>query len=462
MMRLAIGRPSEKQKLFLSDAHRNVGYGGARGGGKSWAIRAKTKIMAAKFPGIRQCIVRRTYPELEANHIRVLVPEMVNSGFARYNKQDKRLTCINGSVIEFRYAQNSKDMNKFQGQEWDIVYVDEATQWPELELKMVTACCRGANSFPKRVYYTCNPGGVGHAYIKRIFIDRHFDAGENPDDYSFTQSLVQDNDALMSNDPEYVKSLEALPPKLRKAWLEGSWDVFAGQFFEEFRDDPEHYQDGLWTHVIEPFDIPPDWKIYRSYDFGYSKPFSVGWWAVDFDGRVYRILELYGWNGIPNEGVKWPPDEQARRIAEVEAQHPYLKGKRIQGVADPAIWQADSGESVAETMEKHRIWFEPGDHQRIAGWMQVHYRLKFDEDGRPMMYFFSNCKAAIRTIPLMMYDETHVEDIDSDLEDHACDEIRYFCMTRPIKPREVQKSFMLADDPLNQRIHKRKQMFIQR
>ncbi|MBQ5667124.1 MAG: Terminase-like family protein, partial [Oscillospiraceae bacterium] len=234
----------------------------------------------------------------------------------------------------------------------------------------------------------------------------------------------------------YVRQLEALPPKIREAWLNGSWDVYEGQFFEDFMDLPEHYKDRQWTHVIEPFEIPESWKIYRSFDWGYARPFSLGWWAVDPEGVCYRILELYGCTEEPNTGIKWTPNQVFAEIHKIETEHRWLKGRTIHGVADPAIWDAEYGESIAETAAKHQVFFDKGDHQRIPGWMQVHYRFAFDENGFPMMYVFSNCKAFIRTIPLLQYDEHKVEDIDTDGEDHVADEVRYFLMSRPIKPRE--------------------------
>ena len=214
--------------------------------------------------------------------------------------------------------------------------------------------------------------------------------------------------------------------------------------------------------MIEPFDIPPGWKIYRSYDFGYSKPFSCAWWAVDYDGRLYRILELYGWTGIPNEGTRWSPDKQMAEIRKVEDQHPYLKGKQIRGVADPAIWNADTGESINDVALRYRIYFDKGDHERIAGWMQMHYRMAFDENGYPMMYIFRNCKQFIRTIPLMMYDDTHVEDLDTDLEDHIADESRYMCMSRPITPKLQSKDIRAEDDPLNMKVTKPRSIYVKR
>ncbi len=457
---LVLQRPSEKQDIFLRDHHRIVGYGGARGGGKSWAVQAKAKLLLWSYPGIRIAIFRRTYPDLEKNHIRTLVPALVGPKLATYSKQEKRLTAINGSVIEFVFAQRQPELEiKTQGIEWDVIFVDEATQWTEEELKIISACNRG-NIVPiKRIYYTCNPGGVGHQYIRRIFIDRKYREGEDPEDYSFIQAKVTDNTALMAADPDYVKHLEALPAKLRKAWLDGDWGALSGAFFEEFRDVPEHYLDREWTHVIEPFEIPPGWNIMMGYDFGYRKPFSAAWYAVDYEGRLYRILEWYGCNGEPNEGLKMAPEDQFRHIHEIETQHPLLKHRKIRRIADPAIWNAESGESVADVADRHQVYFEPGDHQRINGWMQCHYRLQFDEDGIPMFYVFNTCKEFIRTIPAMQYDEHKVEDLNSDLEDHIADEWRYVCMGRPIKPQKHKAVIPRSDDPLNQRVRRGKAIF---
>ena len=173
------------------------------------------------------------------------------------------------------YCARDADLDALQGQEYDVIYLDEATQLSEYQMKAITACCRGVNSFPKRIYYTCNPGGQGHAYIKRIFIERRYLANENPDEYAFIQALVDDNTALMEAQPDYVAQLDALPEKLREAWRFGRWDVFEGQVFGEFVDDPEHYKDRRFSHVIEPFKVPESWRIYRGFDWGYAKPFSV-------------------------------------------------------------------------------------------------------------------------------------------------------------------------------------------
>lgn len=428
-----IGSPSDKQKQFLKANTKHIGFGGARGGGKSWAVRAKAKLLALYYPGIRILIVRRTYPELINNHINILRTELFN--IAKYNDKDKILKFKNGSTVNFAYCAKDADLDRLQGVEYDVIFLDEATQLSEHQMKTITACLRGVNDFPKRVYYTCNPGGQGHQYIKRIFIDKRYEDGENESDYTFIQSLVTDNDVLMNSQPDYVRQLEALPPKLRDAWLYGSWDVYEGQFFEEFADKPEHYADRRFTHVIEPFEIPDHWNIYRSFDWGYNKPFSCSWNAVSDDGVIYRILELYGCAKTPNEGVKWTPDKVFSEIHRIECEHRWLKGKRISGVADPAIWDAQTGESLAERAAKYQVYFSPGDHERIAGWMQMHYRMAFDENGYAMFYVFKNCKAFIRTIPLLMYDGNRPEDLDTSGEDHAADEARYLFMSRPIKPR---------------------------
>lgn len=445
-VKLDLSLINPKQKRFMKATAKHVGFGGARGGGKSWAVRTKAKILAARYQGIRMLIVRRTYPELVKNHINILKSETL--GIAKYNQQDKVLKFVNCSVIEFMYCAKDGDLDRLQGTEYDVIFLDEAGQLSEFQMKSIEACLRGVNDFPKRIYYTMNPGGQGHAYLKRVFIDRKFDKNEDPDDYVFIQSLVTDNIALMKSQPDYLKQLDALPPKLRKAWRYGDWNIFEGMFFEEFTDDPEHYVDRKWTHVIEPFK-PDGMTIYRSYDFGYNKPFSCAWWAVDREGVIYRILEWYGCTEVPNEGLKLSPDKQFSHIKEIENEHPYLRGQKILGVADPSIWDSSRGISIADTALKYGISFVPGDNERIPGWMQCHYRLAFDKEGYPMMYVFKNCKAFIRTIPLLMFSETKPEDLDTDGEDHVADEWRYFCMTRPIKPRETVEERVCEDDPLD-------------
>lgn len=460
MSELLIPKPNEKQALFLADRHKFIGYGGARGGGKSWAVRVKAALLCLNYPGIKVMIVRRTYPELQENHIiplcamlRCLDDEPAGR-IAVYNDAKKHIVFPNGSRILFRYCDCDKDAARFQGTEVDVLFIDEATQHSETQLHALRACVRGVNNYPKRVYCTMNPGGVGHGWAKRLFIDRQYEGAERAEDYSFIRSLVTDNAALMAADPDYLRSLQSLPDKLRRAWLDGDWDIYEGQFFEDFRPTPdislarergcgedaeELRRQRRFTHVIAPFDLAASacrgWTIFRSYDFGYGRPFSCAWWAVDYDGRLYRILEYYGCTGQPNQGLRLSPDEQFREIARLEHEHPWLRGRSIDGVADPSIWDSSRGESVAETAARYGIYFLPGDNHRVAGWMQCHYRLQFDEEGLPGMYVFDTCAAFLRTVPALEFSRMRPEDLDTEQEDHVADEWRYACMSRPIAPR---------------------------
>ena len=217
---LHIGVPNEKQKLFLQCRAKYIAFGGARGGGKSWAVRTKAKLMALRYPGIRLLLVRRTYQELENNHIRFLRREL--AGIAEYRATGRQFVCPNGSVLDFGYCACDGDLDRYQGAEYDVIFLDEATQLREEWMRQFAACLRGVNDYPKRIYYTCNPGGPGHGYIKRLFIDRRFQAGENGEDYVFIPARVTDNEALLKKQPEYLQQLKALPRKLREAWLEGN------------------------------------------------------------------------------------------------------------------------------------------------------------------------------------------------------------------------------------------------
>lgn len=454
MIDLRFNMPSPKQDQFLRARAKYIAYGGARGGGKSWAVRLKAKLMCQKFSGIKVLIVRRTYPELMRNHINILRVELIR--LAKYNSQEKNFRFPNGSTIQFGYCKNDADLDQYQGAEFDIIFIDEACLLSEYQIKAITACMRGVNNFPKRTYYTLNPGGQSHGYFKRLFIDRKFVADEQPEDYYFIQSLVTDNKALMQTQPDYIKQLRALPPKLRDAWLYGRWDVFEGMFFEDFRTEvdvaaanaigltpEEALKYHRFTNVIDDFNPPSDWTYVRSYDFGYSKPFSFCYYAIDYNGTAYQIAENYGCTGVPNEGVKLDPDKQFSAAAEFEKSHEFLEGKAIsEGVADPSIWDGSKGESVYDYALKHGIEFKKGVNDRIAGWMQMHRRFAFDDKGRAKLYIFKSCVNTIRTLPLLMYDEHRVEDLDTSLEDHIADATRYFCMSRPISPtkKEIKKA----------------------
>lgn len=445
--------PNPKQIEFFKAKKQHICYGGARGGGKSWAMRRKFVMLAMRYPGLKLLLLRRTMPELRRNHILPLQAEL--KGYAQYKAEERAFLFPNGSRLELGYCDNENDVLQYQGAEYDAVGFEEATLFPEDWIVMITTSVRTTREdWSVRFYYTCNPGGVGHAYIKRLFIDKIYKPGEEAEDYEMIRATVKDNRVLMERDPGYLKRLKALPPVKRRAHLEGDWNIYEGQVFEEWTNDPAHYGDRKFTHVIKPFTPPKDWRYYRSFDFGYARPFSVGWWAVDYDGRFYRILELYGCvNGEANTGVRWTPDEIFKEIVKTEASHPWLAGRKIQGVADPSIWDASRGRSIADEAEKYRLYFEPGDNERLPGWMQLHYRLHFDENGIPMLYVFENCRDTLRTLPLLQYDKTRVEDVDTNGEDHIADEIRYLCQLNPMKPVLAAGKRPKLFDPLEEETH---------
>lgn len=447
---LHLPEPNPKQKLFFEAEARYIAYGGARAGGKSWAMRVKFVLLCLFYPGIQCLLLRRTLPELTENHVNPLL--ILLKGIARYNKQEKVFTFPNGSRLKLGYCANEQDVLQYQGQAYDVIGMEEATMFTEFQFNCLRESNRSSGlckaPFSPRMYLTMNPGGVGHHWVKRLFIDRAYKGKERPEDYVFIPAKVYDNKAFMERDPDYVAQLESLPEKRRRMMLHGDWTSVEGAFFEEFVNDPNHYKDRLFTHVIAPFEPPKDWKIYRSFDFGYHRPFSTGYWAVDPEGVIYRIHEWYGCTQTDNEGLRMQPHELFRKMAEMEKTHPWLKGKKITGIADPSIWDQSRGESVAETAARYGIYFTPGDNKRVPGWMMCHYYMAFDEFGQSMMYVFSNCKAFIRTIPALQYDENKVEDLDTDAEDHVADEFRYFVMSRPIKPRVTTKPDDYASSPM--------------
>lgn len=440
-------------------------YGGAAGGGKSDAlvIEATRQVHIPHYKGL---ILRKTFPQLTELIEKSLRYYSVAFPDARYNASEHTWHFKSGAKIVFGSMQHSKDKLNYQGKAYDFIAFDELTHFTYDEYIYLSSRNR-ANGSGTRVYMrsTANPGGIGHGWVKERFITAAEpmttiweavdieNQGVKETRYRsriFVPSSVFDNKKLLENDPNYLTRLASLPEAEKKALLYGDWDSYSGQYFAEWRDNPEHYDDRQWTHVINPFKIPNHWKIYRSFDWGYNKPFSCGWWAVDTDGVAYRILELYGCTKTPNQGLKWNAKQVFEEIARIEREHEWLKDKNITGVADPAIFSADGGESIAETAQRCKVYFQPGDHQRIPGWMQLHYRLSFDDNGFPMMYIFKNCKAFIRTVPTLIYDDHKVEDLDTEGEDHIADETRYFCMMRPITPRVKEIKEIPMHDPLDQ------------
>ncbi len=440
-------------------------YGGAAGGGKSDALVIEA-LRQVHIPHYKALILRKTFPQLAE-----LIDKSLNyypRAFpgARYNSSSHTWTFPSGAKIVFGSMQYTKDRLKYQGQAYDFVAFDELTHFSWEEYSYLFSRCR-PNGPGTRCYIrsTANPGGVGHGWVKERFItagkpmvpvweDIHWrdpSGKEYREKRSriFVPSSVFDNPALLENDPDYITRLASMPEAERNALLYGDWDSFSGQVFTEWRNDSDHYQDRTNTHVIDPFKVPDEWAIWCGLDWGYSKPFSVGWYAVDHERRLYRIREFYGCTGQPNVGVKMEPGEVARQIKRIEADDPNLRGRRINRVGDPAIWGSDGTESIGALMERERVYFEKGDHARIDGKMQLHHRLAFDENGWPMLYVFSTCKHFIRTVPNLVYDEKDVEDIDTDGEDHIYDELRYVCMKNPIAPRPKPVVVAKPYDPLD-------------
>lgn len=443
-------------------------YGGAAGGGKSDALIIEA-TRQVHIPHYKALVLRKTFPQLSE-----LIEKSLNyypRAFpkARYNESRHTWTFPSGAKIIFGAMQHTKDRTKYQGQAYDFIAFDELTHFTWEEYSYLFSRCR-PNGPGTRCYIraTANPGGVGHGWVKDRFItaappmttiwqdvkvtlpDGREQSGRRS--RIFVPARVWDNQALLDNDPDYVMSLASMPEAEKAALLDGNWDSFSGQVFTEWVNDPEHYQDRINTHVIAPFRIPKDWSIWCGMDWGYSRPFSVGWYAVDHDRRLYRIREYYGCTGTPNQGVRMEPAVVARKIREIEAEDPNLKGRTIHRVGDPAIWGSQGTESIGALMERERVFFEKGDHARLDGKMQVHHRLAFDGDGRPMLYVFDTCRNFIRTVPNLVYDQSNVEDIDTDGEDHIYDELRYVCMKNPIAPRQKKApELVIYDDPLDQR-----------
>ena len=460
-----VWRPQPKQAEFLARPEYEVLYGGAAGGGKSDAMLAEA-LRQVGIPHYKGIIFRKTYKQLEELIDRSRTIYKAAFPRARYNGTEHCWRFPSGAKIYFGNMQHAADRTNYQGKAYDFVGFDELTHftWEEYSYLFSRNRPTGPGT---RVYMraTANPGGVGHSWVKERFISaappmtpvREVQTVKQPDGTTvtmqrsriFVPSTVFDNRALLDNDPGYLASLAMLPEAERKALLYGDWDSFSGQVFSEWRNDPAHYVDRRWTHVVEPFPIPQHWRVWRAFDFGYSRPFSVGWYAVDPRGKIYRIREYYGCNGTPNVGLKMEPTAIARKIREIEQDDPQLKGRQIMGVADPAIYDQQRGESIAQLMQREGVYWTPADHTRIAGKMQLHYRLAFDGEGEPMLQVFSSCKHFIRTIPALVYDEADVEDIDTDGEDHIYDECRYLLMEHPIPPREHHRPEVKPYDPLD-------------
>ncbi|MGM9608252.1 MAG: phage terminase large subunit [Oscillospiraceae bacterium] len=409
---IATLRPNPKQVEFLKARARFVAYGGARGGGKSWSIRQKAKLLALYYGGIRILILRRTFPELRENHILPLKKEL--GKLATWREGEKAFSFANGSRVVFGHCAGEHDVDQYQGQEYDIIFIDEATHFTEYQFSVLTACLRGANRFPKRMYLTCNPGGVGHMWVKRLFIDRAFRAEEDPEDYLFIQARASDNPALVENDPGYLKMLNNLPEGLREAWRDGRWDVFAGQYFPEFR---------METHVVPPRALPARWPRYRVFDYGLDM-LACFWAAIDHTGRIWVYRELCRSGLIVSDAA-----------AAIRAMTP--EGERIRcTIAPPDMWstQKDSGRTMAELFAQSGVPLVKASNQRIQGWMAMKEFLKPTDGELPGLVVTSDCKQFIRDVSAVQHDEKEPADVAKEPHEytHTTDAIRYLCAFRAL------------------------------
>lgn len=442
-------------------------YGGAAGGGKSDCALAEA-LRQVEIPHYRGLILRKTYPQLSELIDRST--ELYRSAFrgAKYNESKHVWTFPSGAKIFFGSMQHTRDRVNYQGKRYDFIDFDELTQFTFDEYSYLFSRNR-PNGPGTRCYMRAqaNPGGIGHGWVKERFItpappmttiwetvkirfpDGHEEERRKP--RIFVPSTIFDNPILLRNDPDYLTRLASMPEAEKQALLYGDWNTFAGQVFTEWRDDPDHYHDRLNTHVIQPFLIPKEWRILCAMDWGYTRPFSVGWYTFDKEGTMYRIREYYGIcdEGTPNVGARKPAEAVAKKMKQIESEDPNLRGREIVRVGDPAIWGSQGTESIGAIFRREGIYFQKAVNDRINGKMQVHHRMAFDERGKPMLYVFNTCRHFIRTVPALVYDQADVEDVDTDGEDHIYDELRYACMRHPISPRENVKPKLWQYDPLS-------------
>lgn len=351
---------------------------------------------------------------------------------AEWHEQNKRFTFEGGGRVRFRPLENVQDAQKYQGQNLSDAAVEEAGNYESPQpIDMLFGALRSVGGVPIQLILTANPGGPGHHWLKHRYVDpwpigmkileRKLPSGA-VHRYCYIPSRVSNNRILMANDPGYADRLHLVgSPELVKAWLEGDWNVIAGAFFPEFNEE---------QHIIQRFEIPKHWTKFKAADWGSAKPFSIGWYAVadgttDLPrGCLVKYREWYG-ASAPNVGVKMTAPEVAAGIVAREE-----KDECEYGVIDPAAYKIENGPSIAEELFKHGAQFRRADNTRLSGWDMLRARLK-GFDGKPMIVFFPECRHTIRTIPALQHDQVKMEDVDSDGEDHAGDETRYACMSRP-------------------------------
>lgn len=421
-----------------------VFYGGARGGGKTessigdWL--QHSSMYGEEAVGI---FVRRKFKQLTEVIARTkqLFPKLG----AKYNEQKAQWTMASGARLKFVYLERDSDAEEYQGHNYTRVYVEEVTNFPHPgPINKLRATLRSGTGVPVGMRLTGNPGGPGHNWVKHRYIDPDpagFKVIEESCDVEidgeirsvslarvFIPSKLGDNMLLLRNDPTYVLRLrQSGSEQLVKAWLEGNWNIVDGAFFDEFSEDLHVKPAGLIKQRT------PQTILFRAFDWGSAKPFSVGWYAIcdglwgGFPaGALFKYREWYGAKS-PNVGLKMTANEVAAGILDWEEREERIR----YSVADPSIFIRNGGPSIAESMMKCR--WRRADNKRQPGWEALRQRL-VGENGVPMIYFADSCEDTIRTLPVLQHDEGDPEDLDTDSEDHAADEIRYAVMSRPWKP----------------------------
>ena len=422
-----IGAPSDKQRKFFETTAKFVAYGGSRGGGKSWALRRKLILMCLRYPKFRALVIRRTYGELSENHITPLRSEL--GKIASYSGTYKLFTFPNGSSIKMGYCDSEGDVLQYQGQEYDCIAIDEATQLTEFQFSIFKACLRGANAYPKRIYLTCNPGGVGHSWVKRLFIDREYKRGEDAADYAFIQASVFDNTALVSKNPEYVSQLESLPDDLREAWLYGKWDTFSGQYFPEFDWD---------VHTIPPRPPKQGSRIVCAMDYGLDM-FACLFVAVEPDGTSYVFREIHRSELIVSEA--------AYALKQAVLSFPAGVGEPCEYIAPSDLWsrQKDTGKTIAGLFADNGIYLSKLVSGRVEGWLALKELMKprDREDGARCadLQISRECGNIARNLPLLMHDPLRVDDTSTKPHEitHAPDALRYYAVSRQSAPRPSKR-----------------------
>jgi len=369
-------------------------------------------------------LFRKSYPELEELQFRAL--QLYPALGAEYHKTERTWIFPGGASLKLRFLENDDDVHSYQGHQYTWIGFDELTNWPtDYSYIYMFSCARSPEGVPVSIRASGNPGSVGHVWVKERFVDIAPPKTLYYDEVTqmtrcFIPAKLEDNIRLMEKDPRYEQRLKMLPPHLYRAYRDGDWDVFAGQAFSEFSRD---------LHVTKPFALDPSWKRFTSMDWGYSKPFSIGWWAVTGDGRFIRYREWYGCEPYKrNTGVQLPALEVAKKAWEMS-----VPEGCVDMVADPSCWsrQGLEGNSIADTFASAGWRMEKGNNDRKSGLVRLHDLMKTRYmDGRPMVIVFDTCIHWIRTIPTLVVDEHKPEDVDTTGEDHPYDDTRYALLSQ--------------------------------